>query len=368
MRPTLPRPRPTPPRPRLSLPDPLERPRIALALGIGLAGGGAAYGAGLPLPWMLGSMAGCAVAALGGVGLRAPGFLRPVVIPIIGVMLGSGFDAGLYEAALHWGATLALMPVYLIVSWACSYGVFRYFGGYDRATAFYSAAPGGLNEMILMGEAAGGDARRITLAHSVRLFVTILAVALLFALVYGVRAAQNGAGWVSLAAPGWTGGAILLACALCGTWVGARLRLPVPGIFGPMLLSSAVHLGGLVSVPPPSLLLILAQVVLGTVLGCRFVGSSLRELGRDMALGLWATLLLLGIALVFALGLALATHEPVSQALLAYSPGGLTEMSLLALAMHQDVAYVSTAHMARIVMVLFLVPLVATRWFAPSRP
>jgi hypothetical protein len=42
----------------------------------------------------------------------------------------------------------------------------------------------------------------------------------------------------------------------------------------------------------------------------------------------------------------------ISQAFLAFAPGGLTEMSLLTLAMHQDVAYVSTMHIFRITVVV----------------
>ncbi len=42
----------------------------------------------------------------------------------------------------------------------------------------------------------------------------------------------------------------------------------------------------------------------------------------------------------------------MSQGFLAYSPGGLTEMSLLALAMGQDVAFVTTIHLVRILLVI----------------
>ena len=80
---------------------------------------------------------------------------------------------------------------FLLLAGASSYLVFRRMGGYDPATAFYSAAPGGLNEMVLMGEEAGGDGNRIAMAHSMRIFVVISAIALVFALVYGARSAGN---------------------------------------------------------------------------------------------------------------------------------------------------------------------------------
>jgi hypothetical protein len=74
-----------------------------------------------------------------------------------------------------------------------------------------------------------------------------------------------------------------------------------------------------------------------------------------MLLGAGATLLLLTVTLVFASLVAALTPAPWSQVVLAYSPGGLAEMSLLALAKNQDVAYVATAHIARIVLILLAI-------------
>jgi uncharacterized membrane protein AbrB (regulator of aidB expression) len=49
----------------------------------------------------------------------------------------------------------------------------------------------------------------------------------------------------------------------------------------------------------------------------------------------------------------------VDQALLALAPGGLTEMGLIALAIHADVAFVALHHVARILFVLVLAPIAA---------
>ena len=122
-----------------------------------------------------------------------------------------------------------------------------------------------------------------------------------------------------------------------------------------MVLSAGLHLSGLVTAAPPSVLVGAAQLVIGTVLGCRFVGATLRQTGRDMLLATGATLLLLAVTLLFAALVAALTPAPWSQAVLAYSPGGLAEMSLLALAKNQDVAYVATAHIARIVIIILAV-------------
>jgi uncharacterized membrane protein AbrB (regulator of aidB expression) len=71
---------------------------------------------------------------------------------------------------------------------------------------------------------------------------------------------------------------------------------------------------------------------------------------------------MLGLALGFALALQRLTGQSADQILLAYAPGGLTEMSLVALALHAEAAFVATHHVARILMVIVAAPLVFRFW------
>lgn len=331
--------------------------RIALAALIGIPSGALARYVGMPLPWMLGPMLGCGLFALAGAPLTAPSGLRIIVIPIIGVMLGAGFHPGLLDHIEAWTGTLLILPVFILVATAISYAFYRRVGGYSPVNAFFCAAPGGINEMILLGGQAGGDEARIALAHALRVFLTISAIAFVYAALLDIRAVRGASNWVGFADITLFDAAVLTACAVLGVLGGKLLRLPAPQLFGPMIASAAAHLTELVTVAPPSLLVIAAQITIGTVLGCRFVGVDPREMGRDMALGFGATMVLLGVTTVFAALLGPLTGTPLAQAVLAYSPGGLTEMSLLSLAMGQDVAYVSTMHVARIVLILFGMPI-----------
>ena len=333
-----------------------------LALTIGIVCGVAAYLAGLPLPWMLGALIGNTVAAMSRIPVRAPVKLRPFVIPIIGVLLGAGVTPQILDHIATWSLTVLLLPLFLGSAAAGSFTVYRKLGGYDTVTAFYASMPGGLNDMVVLGAEAGGDERRIALAHAARILVVIVFVALFFGLVLGVNSgSRSAARWVSLDALSVADYAILGVCAAAGTWLGHWAKLPAAPIFGPMILSGIAHFIGWVDVPPPTLMIILAQVTLGTIIGTRFAGATFAQVGRDLALATLATLVMLAVAIVFAVMIAWASGVPVSQAFLAYSPGGLTEMSLLALALDQDVTYVSLMHIFRITMVIAMAPL-AFRW------
>ena len=78
--------------------------------------------------------------------------------------------------------------------------------------------------------------------------------------------------------------------------------------------------------------------------------------GRTLVLAVGATVLLLSIAIGFALLLNAITGQPVPALILAFAPGGLAEMSLIALALAMDAAFVATHHIVRIFLVVVLAP------------
>jgi hypothetical protein len=339
----------------------IVQPRIKaqiFALLIGALCGVGSYALGLPLPWMLGPMIGLTVVSIAGAPVRGPDRLRPFVIPVIGVMLGSAVHPGSFEQIGSWAITFVALPFYLAVAAGLSFTVYRRMGQYDRVTAFYAAMPGGLNEMLIMGATAGGDERKIALAHAARVLLVILFVAVFFGLFLGVRSGANASNWISVTSPSLSDYALLIGAAVIGLWLGKMLRLPAVPIFGPMIVSGIFHLVGWVEIAPPSVFIVIAQVVIGTIIGTRFIGATLAELRRDILLAAVGSGIMLIVAVCFAVGIAWAAGVTLSQAFLAFAPGGLTEMSLLTLALGQDVTYVSTVHIIRITLVIAIAPAV----------
>lgn len=333
--------------------------RQTTALIIGIFGGVIAHFAGLPLPWMIGPMIATTIAAMLRAPVSGPQRIRPIVIPILGVMLGSAMTPALFGMLGNWVVTLMLLPVFLICAAGASYAVYRRIGGYDPVTAYFCAMPGGLNDMIILGGEAGGDERRIGLAHAARVLMVIVFVALFFGAVFGVSSnGQGAARWIGLGDITLRDYVVLGLCAVLGAWIARRLGLPAAPIFGPMILSGATHIAGLVTVAPPTLFVIAAQITIGTVIGTRFVGTTVAELRRDIGLSVISSFLMLMIAVTFAEAIVLLTAIPHTQAFLAFSPGGLNEMALLAIAMDEDPAYVSLIHIIRITLVIAAAPLV----------
>ncbi len=335
--------------------------RIGAGLTLGAAGGAVFYWLSLPLPWMLGALLVPTVASISGAPISGPVRLRPAIVAVIGVLLGSRFTPEVLDQAGQTLVTLSILMAYLVTVGAVVVPYYRIVGRQDWITAYFSGMPGGLSEMVELGEAKGADGSAIVLAHSLRIVLTIGLMAVLFRVVLAYGVPSRGAG-AALGDLGAKDAVLLAGCAVLGALAGPRLRLPAPTFLGPLILSAVVHLTGLTTSLPPSALVIAAQVALGTILGCRFQGIPLVSLARAAALSLGATILTLILAVAAGLAMQQAGGVGLDQALLALAPGGLTEMGLMALAIHADVAFVALHHIARILIVIVGAPLVL-RWF-----
>lgn len=328
-----------------------------LCLILGAGGGFAFYLLHMPLPWMLGAMAFTTVAAVAGVPIALMPRVRMIFVAVLGIMLGSQFSPAILDHLQFWVISFLWLGVYVAVAtWIIRWYYLR-IARYDPVTAYFAAAPGGLSEMILAGGAFGGDEARISLAHGARILIAV------FLLSFGYRwfggYAPPSSNPLASHAPLEMIDIFWLALAGVAGYFAARLmRLPAYALVGPMFLSAALHMAGITASKPPQELVTLAQIVIGSMIGARFAGLAFGLVLRGILLAAGATALLLAIAALFGLLVAWSAELPFSSTLLAFAPGGLAEMSLIALALGIDAAYVSSHHVVRIFMIIVAAPLV----------
>lgn len=301
---------------------------------------------------MLGALFASMGAALFGLPVLAPNRIRPATVAVIGVLLGARFTPDVVGAIGQWSLSLALLALYMAVVAAICVPIYRYFGKADWQTAYLSGLPGGLSEMVELGEEKGADVRTIILAHTLRIVVTIALIAVWFRVIEG-RDVGSMPDFGDDALTLWDG-ALLMACAVAGSYAGLWLKFPAPTFLGPMFLSAVLHATEVTTSSPPTPLVIAAQIILGTVLGCRFLGTPIRTLLPALKLSLGATGATLLVAVAFSGLMHLILGITVDQGILALAPGGLTEMGLIALAINADVAFVALHHVIRILLVLVM--------------
>jgi len=340
--------------------------KLVLIFAAAIAGAFAAYGIGLPIPFLLGSLIGTAslsmfLFARTHQRLPFPKRLRSFCIALIGAMIGTTFSPDALAHLPSIWITLGGMVVFIIVAELIGYSVYRHIGGYDRATATFAAMPGGLVEAVILGEKAGGNLETLSLQHFSRIIIIIMAVPLLFYLwsgeVVGSAAGQS----LEKAPAHWQDWAGVFALAAVGSFVGMRLRIPAGHLMGPLALTAALHAGGWLDLTGPKLLLNGAQLVVGAGLGTNFAQTTIRRLLKGFLLGALSMVLVLA----FGIGLSayLAQYVPLKfeTLVICYAPGGVTEMSLIALSLGVNPVIVAAHHLFRIIVTVSVAGLVSAR-------
>lgn len=332
--------------------------RIGATLLLAAAGGAAFVWLSMPLPWLLGAMVFTMLAALAQAPLSAPSWLRGPTFAVLGVMLGSAFRPELLDDLGAWTVSLALVAVYIVAMGLTVRVYYRRVVGLDRRTALLCAMPGGMAELTSMARSMGADDRQVALAHTSRIFLVVCLIALWSRFFLGIGAAETAGPAAGLADARALDLAGLAAAGVAGFLLAPRLRLPAPALVGPMLVSAALHLFGWLESAPPREAVTLAQIVLGATIGCRFVGIRPWVVLRALLFGLGAAIAMLGATAVLALAIHAALGQDLVAVIIAFAPGGFTEMSLVALAMDVDAAYVASHHTVRLILVVLLTPLI----------
>uniref|UniRef100_UPI003A8F5AFF AbrB family transcriptional regulator n=1 Tax=Halomonas cupida TaxID=44933 RepID=UPI003A8F5AFF len=332
--------------------------RYLPTLALGTIGGSIAWLCHLPLPWLLGAMIATTLTSLAGIRLGSPGRARQAVLVIIGVMLGSAFTPELSGDLTSWvlslaimlAATAAMMVVAVWFSWRVA--------GQSLDTALYSGAPGGLSVLLLMAHESGADLRAVGISHAVRILVLLLAIPPILGAIGHIdlgSGSSTATQWLVM--PAAEDIAWLIAAAVLGVWLGRLLRLPNRLLFGPALVSSVLHFTGVTHAALPPLLVALAQVIIGTSVGVRFVGVALGDMARQLGLAVVQALMLTALAVLAAWLGHLLTGYSMAAALLAYMPGGAPELSLVALSLDIEPAFVTSHHLLRITVLILAMPI-----------
>lgn len=311
----------------------------------------------LPLPLLLGPMLACLIAALIGAPLMGAGGFSTFMRTFLGVAVGASITPEVLGQLPDIAASLAFVPVFITVIALVGYPLFRRFFGFDHPTAWYAAMPGGLQDMLVFGEEAGGDVRALSLIHATRVLVIVTVAPLIMHAYWGVDLSQPPGASIRATDPYEI--AIMVAAGFLGWKIAERVGLFGASILGPMILTTILSLSGIIQHRPPAEIIQAAQFFIGISVGVKYVGITGRELRIDVTAGLVYAVVLAAISLIF---IELITHlglAPPLDAFLAYLPGGQAEMVVIAIIAGADLAYVVSHHLLRIVIVIMLAPLVA---------
>lgn len=332
-----------------------------------IAGCGVAvfHALGLFLPWLLGPITACLVAALCGVQMKSISVLNNAMRSILGVAVGATFTTAIVISMAGMWTTLVLVPLMVALIGLVGVPYFQRLWGFDFATSYYSAMPGGLHDMLLFGEEAGGDVRALSLIHATRVMVIVMALPFILKGYWGVDL-SNPPGVPAATLP-LSQLALMVVAGLAGWQIAKRVGLFGASILGPMILAAILALTGLLQHRPPAEAIWAAQFFIGMTVGTKYSGVTGAEVRRDVAAALGFCVILIILAAMFVEAIHLFALAPPMEALLAFAPGGQAEMTVLALIAGADMAFVIAHHVLRIVTVIVGAP-IAARVFSPRPP
>ena len=344
---------------------------LAVTLGVGALGGVIGHALGLPLGLLLGALVAVGTMAASGTriaghGVHLPQPLRFFFVPVIGVAIGGAFTPAVLAEMPGWWPSLLALCLYIPLAHFAGFWLYRQ-GGLDRATAWFGATPGGLIDSVLLGEAAGADEQMLVLLQFLRLILTVVAVPVGFMVLTGHAVGSAGGARIGVgSALLWGDLALLAIAAVAGVWLGRKIRLPAAIMTGPVALSAAFHLAGWTEGVPPDWMVGVTQVVVGSALGARFAGLPKGAFRRAATLASANVAVALVLASGFALVLPQVVAVPVTGVFLAFAPGGLAEMSLVALSLQVSVVFVTAHHVLRIGLSVLLAQALWKRMIGPG--
>ena len=328
----------------------------AIGLLIGTAGGLAFWALGIPAPWLAGSMMAAIVAVFSHVQIGMPDWLRAVAFIFLGIQTGTAVSWDTVDRAIHWPLSIAFLCLTVVaITWACTaYYVKR--SAWDPATALFASLPGALSLTLLLASGTKADMRRVTIAQCIRLFFLVAALPSVITWLrppdeVTLTLHQIGGVWDIL---------LLVAVSTAAGYALEWLKVPAGLMLGPMLASAGLELSGLIAGAAPPSILIPANVVLGVMIGARFAHFTFAEFRAALIEGFSGFVIALVIAMAGAGVAAYVSSLPFALTLLAFSPGGLDAMTIMAFSLNLDPAYVGAHQMARYIGLALLMPAVTS--------
>ncbi len=332
--------------------------QVVVALTIGTFGGAVCWRFGLPAPWLAGAVIAVACASLTGVIKQAmPRQLSKLIFILLGLQIGGSVTAETLGTIARWPVSFLIMGMTMAALVWAGMVFFKRVYGWDKATSFFAVMPGALSVALALAADTRANLAKVSVSQVVRLFVL---VAVLPSLITSYGAiADASLPPLTLPQPGGLRDlAMVLGAGLAAGFAFDKLKVPAGLVLGPALANAIMHVGGVVQGTLPLWVLTPVFVFLGTMIGMRFSAVRPSDLLNFGFAGIAGLVLALVISMAGAAAASWAADVPFAWTALAFAPGGMEAMTIMAFALALDPAFVGAHQIGRFVLVALAMPLV----------
>ena len=310
----------------------------------------------IPLAWMLGPMLAVSIAALSGIKIKMPKLALSSILIVLGLHIGNYIDQNLINQMTEWVWTSIIMFVYILISILIVSKYLQKFSGYNVKTSIFSAAPGALGPLMILAEHEKSDLSQVATSHLIRLII-IITVIPFFVVNYSTNEAltiekfdyldQNHFHLL-----------ILLIGSILLIFLFDKIGVPAALLSGTLVASGILQITEVASYKLPDESINFCLLILGASVGCRFADKSLKEVASNSFHSLVATVILVTLGLLAAIVATYFVDTNFLTLLLSFSPGGIYEVAVIAIAFDLDPNFVAFHHIIRLLMILFTIPII----------
>jgi hypothetical protein len=329
-----------------------------LTIAAGTAGGALATYLNLPAGWLTGSMILSSLLVFGGAPLYMPDRIRQIIFVLLGVSMGSAFTPESMATIFKWPASIVGLAVAVGGVIVTGAAFLHRVAHWDKPTAFFASVPGAMSYVLAVSLRSSADTRLVVAAQMMRLIVLMAILPIV------VRATMPVTLPVAVPAASplfgvYAGLAIEIAFGFALGVLFEWLKVPAGLMLGGMMAGATVHLSGTVLGAMPPHILIPSQILLGGFVGLRFKGTDRRLLYASVLPSFGAFLLAIAVVAATSFAVARGLALPMGQVLVAFAPGGLEAMTILAFVLGIDPAYVGVHQLMRFLGLSLVLPFVA---------
>jgi len=256
----------------------------------------------------------------------------------------------------EWVWTSIIMFIYILISILIVSKYLQKFSGYNVKTSIFSAAPGALGPLMILAEHEKSDLSQVATSHLIRLII-IITVIPFFVVNYSTNEAlviekfnyldQNHFHLL-----------ILLIGSISLIFVFDKIGVPAALLSGTLVASGILQISEVASYKLPDESINFCLLILGASVGCRFADKSLKEVAGNTFHSLVATIILVALGLLAAIVATYFVDTNFLTLLLSFSPGGIYEVAVIAIAFDLDPNFVAFHHIIRLLMILFTIPII----------
>ncbi|WP_440680374.1 AbrB family transcriptional regulator [Candidatus Pelagibacter sp. HIMB1636] len=309
----------------------------------------------IPLAWFLGPMIITSIAALSGIKIIMPKIVLSFILIILGLHIGNYIDQNLFNQMFDWIWTSLIMLIYIII---CILVVAKYlqkFASYGEKASIFSAAPGALGPLMILAENEKTDLSQVATSHLIRLIIIITVIPFII-----VNNTQNDVllnDEFNYLAQNHLNLILLIVASLFFIFVFEKIRVPAALLSGTLFASGLLQITDVATYKLPNETVNFCLLILGSSVGCRFAEKTVKEIANNSLHSIVATVILVTLGLLASFVATFFVDTNILTLILSFSPGGIYEVAVIAIAFDLDPDFVAFHHIIRLLFILFTVPI-----------